>query len=43
LRIDHLLLSPLAADRLTACEIDRAPRGMDKASDHTPIRVDLRD
>lgn len=43
LRIDHLLLSPLAADRLTACEIDRAPRGMDKASDHTPIRVELRD
>jgi len=37
LRIDHLLLSPRAADRLEDCEIDRAPRGKDKASDHTPI------
>lgn len=37
LRIDHLLLSPQAADRLTGCEIDRGPRGKEKASDHTPI------
>lgn len=37
LRIDHLLLSPQAADRLAACEIDRKPRGREKASDHTPI------
>jgi exodeoxyribonuclease-3 len=37
LRIDHLLLSPQAADRLTECQIDREPRGRDKASDHTPI------
>lgn len=37
LRIDHLLLSPMAADRLDACEIDRRPRGQEKASDHTPI------
>ncbi|RMD62024.1 MAG: exodeoxyribonuclease III [Alphaproteobacteria bacterium] len=37
LRIDHLLLSPQAADRLESCHIDRAPRGCDKASDHTPI------
>ena len=37
LRIDHLLLSPQAADRLEACEIDKGPRGKDKASDHTPI------
>ncbi len=37
LRIDHLLLSPQAADRLEACDIDRAPRGRDKASDHTPV------
>lgn len=41
LRIDHLLLSPQAADRLVACEIDRRPRGRDKASDHTPIWVEL--
>jgi exodeoxyribonuclease-3 len=37
LRIDHLLLSPQAADRLQECAIDRSPRGQPKASDHTPI------
>ncbi|MCZ6604436.1 MAG: exodeoxyribonuclease III [Alphaproteobacteria bacterium] len=37
LRIDHLLLSPQATDRLGACEIDRTPRGAEKASDHTPV------
>jgi exodeoxyribonuclease-3 len=41
LRIDHLLLSPHAADRLMACEIDKAPRGRDKASDHTPVWIEL--
>ncbi len=41
LRIDHFLLSPEAADRLTGCVIDRSPRGQDKASDHVPIWVDL--
>ncbi|MDA8232237.1 MAG: exodeoxyribonuclease III [Magnetospirillum sp.] len=41
LRIDHLLLSPQAADRLRACVIDKIPRGRDKASDHTPVVVDL--
>lgn len=37
LRIDHFLLSPQAADRLESCDIDKAPRGRDKASDHTPV------
>jgi exodeoxyribonuclease-3 len=37
LRIDHLLLSPQAADRLTAADIDRGPRGWDKPSDHAPV------
>jgi exodeoxyribonuclease-3 len=41
LRIDHLLLSPRAADRLQACENDRVPRGRDKASDHTPVWCEL--
>jgi exodeoxyribonuclease-3 len=41
LRIDHFLLSPQAADRLVACEIDRKPRGREKASDHTPVWVEL--
>ena len=41
IRIDHLLLSPEAADRLRSVAIDKDERGRDKASDHTPIRVDL--
>lgn len=43
IRIDHLLLSPAAADRLTGCTIDKAPRGEPKASDHTPIWCELAD
>ncbi|WP_092787661.1 exodeoxyribonuclease III [Rhodospira trueperi] len=43
LRIDHLLLSPLAADRLEDAGVDRAPRGEPKASDHTPAWVRLRE
>jgi exodeoxyribonuclease-3 len=43
LRIDHLLLSPRAADRLEACEIDKTPRGKEKASDHTPIWCEIRE
>ncbi len=43
LRIDHLLLSPQATDRLSACEIDRGPRGKERASDHTPIWCTLDD
>lgn len=41
LRIDHFLLSPQAADRLVACTIDRDLRGMEKASDHTPVVLEL--
>jgi exodeoxyribonuclease-3 len=37
IRIDHFLLSPALADRLEGCTIDSAPRGWDKASDHTPV------
>ena len=40
-RIDHLLLSPQAADRLKSCDIDRTPRGWEKPSDHTPIWCEL--
>ncbi|WP_377810853.1 exodeoxyribonuclease III [Azospirillum sp. A29] len=43
LRIDHFLLSPQAADRLASCTIDRGPRGLEKASDHTPVILELRD
>lgn len=41
LRIDHLLLSPQAADRLIESGIDRKTRGKEKASDHTPAWVTL--
>jgi exodeoxyribonuclease-3 len=41
LRIDHLLLSPQAADRLTASGIDKKPRGWEKPSDHTPVWCEL--
>jgi exodeoxyribonuclease III len=41
IRIDHLLLSPQAADRLTDAGIDRQLRGWDKPSDHVPVFVDL--
>jgi exodeoxyribonuclease-3 len=43
LRIDHLLLSPQAADRLEAAGIDRKPRGKEKASDHTPVWCEIAD
>lgn len=41
LRIDHALLSPQLAERLTRAEADKAERGMDKASDHVPVVVEL--
>ncbi len=42
IRIDHLLLSPEAADRLVAAGIDRETRGWERPSDHVPVWVDLR-
>jgi len=41
LLIDHLFLSPEAADRLTAAGIDKSPRGKEKPSDHTPVWCEL--
>ena len=40
--IDHLLLSPQAADRLIAVTIDKDRRAEDKPSDHVPVRIELR-
>lgn len=42
-RIDHLLLSPVAADRLIDAQVDRKYRGREKASDHAPVWIELRD
>lgn len=41
IRIDHLLLSPQAADLMTDCGIDRAERDGDKPSDHVPVWIEL--
>ena len=41
IRIDHVLLSPQAADRLAGAGVDRHVRGWDKPSDHVPVYVDL--
>lgn len=43
LRIDHLLLSPGAADRLEGAGVDRVPRGWDRPSDHAPVWCRLED
>ena len=41
LRIDHLLLSGMAVDKLAACIIDEEPRRQDKPSDHAPVIATL--
>lgn len=41
IRIDHLLLSPQAADKLTDAGIDKHVRSWDKPSDHVPVWADL--
>ncbi len=41
IRIDHVLLTPRAADCLTACGIDSEIRDREKPSDHVPIWVEL--
>ena len=43
LRLDHLLLSPLLADRLKGAGVDREVRGKPGASDHARVWVELAD
>ncbi len=43
IRIDHVLLSPQAADRLTGARIEREVRTQERPSDHVPVVIDLRD
>lgn len=43
LRIDYLLCSPQAADRLTASGIDRWCRDREKCSDHVPVWCELQE
>jgi exodeoxyribonuclease III len=41
IRIDHLLLSPQAADLLISAEIHKEVRGDEKPSDHVPVMIEL--
>jgi exodeoxyribonuclease III len=41
IRIDHVLMSPQAADRLQAAGIDKFTRSWEKPSDHVPVWVEL--
>ena len=41
IRIDHLLLSPQAADRLKGAGINRDVRAGDQPSDHVPVWVEM--
>jgi len=41
IRIDHFLLPPTMVDKATNCWIDPTPRGWEKASDHTPIILEI--
>jgi len=41
LRIDHILLSDALAARCIACSIDKAPRKLERPSDHAPVLADI--
>ncbi len=41
IRIDHILMSAQATDRMKGCGIDKHVRGWEKPSDHVPVWVQL--
>ena len=43
LRLDHILLSSALTERLQSAGVDRHIRGLEDASDHAPVWVELRD
>jgi exodeoxyribonuclease-3 len=43
LRIDHFLLTPDLAERMTGAGVDREARSWDKTSDHAPVWIELAD
>jgi exodeoxyribonuclease III len=42
LRLDHVLLSPVLAERLQAAGVDRHVRGWNRPSDHAPVWIEVR-
>ncbi|MEJ1958899.1 MAG: exodeoxyribonuclease III [Nitrosomonadales bacterium] len=42
LRIDHILLSEALVPGCTACMIDRAPRKLERPSDHAPVVAEIK-
>ncbi|MAQ70980.1 MAG: exodeoxyribonuclease III [Alphaproteobacteria bacterium] len=43
IRIDHFLVSPAIADKVSSCRIDAGPRAWEKPSDHTPVILEFED
>ena len=41
LRIDHFLTTPEITDLIKKVEVNRIPRGWEKASDHTPVTIEF--
>ncbi|MFA6921470.1 MAG: exodeoxyribonuclease III [Gallionella sp.] len=41
MRIDHILVSDLLVPQCKSCIIDKAPRKLERPSDHTPVVVEL--
>ena len=41
LRIDHILISEALGGLCTACTIDKAPRKLERPSDHTPVIAEI--
>jgi exodeoxyribonuclease-3 len=41
LRIDHILISAALRDRARSCLIDKAPRKLERPSDHAPVVLEL--
>ena len=41
IRIDHVMLSPVASDALSGVSVDKHTRGWPKPSDHVPVVVEL--
>ena len=42
MRIDYIFSSPIAADKLIDCYVDKSPRSADKPSDHTALIAEFK-